>query len=105
VPPLEEIAAAFPQWEVLGLIGQGGMGKLAEEHSALRKGSDSLRDVGDRSSSQGLLNDGFADQRYTPNHRVPSPEVEQAMKNRLKTFLKDNKIDPDDAQLELRYGK
>jgi serine/threonine protein kinase len=26
VPPLEEIAAAFPQWEVLGLIGQGGMG-------------------------------------------------------------------------------
>jgi len=79
--------------------------ELAEEHSALRKGSDSLRDVGDRSSSQGLLNDGFADQRYTPNHRVPSPEVEQAMKNRLKTFLKDNKIDPDDVQLELRYGK
>jgi serine/threonine protein kinase len=26
VPPLEEIAAAFPQWEVLGLIGRGGMG-------------------------------------------------------------------------------
>ena len=25
-PPLEEIAAAFPQWEVLELIGQGGMG-------------------------------------------------------------------------------
>jgi serine/threonine protein kinase len=25
-PPLEEIAAAFPQWEILGLIGQGGMG-------------------------------------------------------------------------------
>jgi serine/threonine protein kinase len=25
-PPLEEIAAAFPQWEVIELIGQGGMG-------------------------------------------------------------------------------
>ncbi len=25
-PPLEEIAAAFPQWEILELIGQGGMG-------------------------------------------------------------------------------
>jgi serine/threonine protein kinase len=25
-PPLEEIATAFPQWEVLGLIGHGGMG-------------------------------------------------------------------------------
>lgn len=25
-PPVAEIAAAFPQWEVLGIIGQGGMG-------------------------------------------------------------------------------
>lgn len=28
VPLLEEIAAAFPRWEVLGLIGQGGMGAV-----------------------------------------------------------------------------
>lgn len=25
-PPLEEIAAAFPQWEILELVGHGGMG-------------------------------------------------------------------------------
>jgi hypothetical protein len=79
--------------------------KLAEEHSALRQGSESLRDVGDRHSYGGLMNDGFAVQQYNPNHPVPSPEVEQTMKERLKTFLKDNNIDPDDTQLELRYGK
>jgi hypothetical protein len=78
---------------------------LAEEHAAYREGSDTLRDVGDRSASQGLMNDGFAVQQYNPNHPVPSPEVEQAMKERLKTFLKDNKIDADKAKLELRYGK
>lgn len=79
--------------------------KLAEEHSALRQGSESLRDVGDRHSPAGLMNDGFAVQQYNPNHPVPSPEVEQAMKERLRTFLRDNKINPEDAQLELRYGK
>ncbi len=79
--------------------------KLAEEHSTLREGSESLRDVGDRHSYIGLMNDGFAVQQYKPNHPVPSPDVEQAMKQRLKTFLKDNKIDPDDAQLKLLYGK
>jgi hypothetical protein len=43
--------------------------------------------------------------RILPNHPVPSPEVEQAMKEHLKIFLKDSKIDSDDAQLQLGYGK
>jgi hypothetical protein len=50
------------------------------------------------------MKDGFAVQQYKPNHPVPSAEVEQAMKERLKTFLKDNKMDPDDARLQLRHG-
>ena len=39
-----------------------------------------------------------------PNHPVPSAEVEKAMKERLTTFLKDHKMDPEDAKLRLRYG-
>jgi hypothetical protein len=50
------------------------------------------------------MNDGFAIQQYKPNHPVPSAEVEKAMKERLTTFLKDHKMDPEDAKLQLRYG-
>jgi hypothetical protein len=78
--------------------------ELAEEHSVLRKGSGTVRDVGDSTSSHGIMNDGFADQRYNPDHPVPSPEVEEAMRARLKEFLEQNKIDSDDVTLELRYG-
>jgi len=41
----------------------------------------------------------------SPTHPVPSPEVGQAMRERLNIFLRDNKINSEDAQLELRYGK
>lgn len=78
--------------------------KLAEENSALREGSNSLRDVRDRYAFEGWMNDGFAIQHYKPNHPVPSAEVENAMKELLKTFLNDHKIDPEDAKLRLRYG-
>ncbi len=70
----------------------------------MREDSDSLRDVGDRHSSRGWTKDGFAVQQYKPNHPVPSAEIENAMKERLTTFLKDHKMDPEDAKLQLRYG-
>lgn len=79
--------------------------KLAEENSAMIEGSGSLRDVGDGHSFHGWTNDGFVIQQYKPDHPVPSAEVEKAMQERLTTFLKDHKIDPGDAKLQLRYGK
>lgn len=41
----------------------------------------------------------------SPKHPVPSAEVEQATRERRRTFLKENKINPEDAKLQLRYGK
>jgi hypothetical protein len=78
--------------------------ELAEEHSVLLRGSETERDVGDGSSYHGFLNAGHADQRYNPDHPVPSPEVEEAMQARLDEFLEKNGVDPDKASLELRYG-
>jgi hypothetical protein len=79
--------------------------KLAEEHSAYLKGSDSERDVGDHNSFHGLGSDGFVDQIYNPDHQAPSPEVEEAMRTRLETFLQGKKINPSRVKLELRYGQ
>jgi hypothetical protein len=79
--------------------------KLAEYHSAYVEGSTSERDVGDYSTYHGFWNDGFVAQTYKPNHPIPSPQVEAAMKEQLESFLKKNKIDAGSVKLELRYGR
>ncbi len=55
-------------------------------------------------SSHSLGNDGEANQRYKPNHKIPSPEVEKAMQDRLQAFLKENGINEESVELKLRYG-
>jgi len=79
--------------------------ELPKEPNAIFKDSESVRAVGDYNAYHGFGNDGYVDQRYNPEHQVPSPEVEKAMRTRLETFLKENGIEADRAKLELRYGK
>jgi hypothetical protein len=78
---------------------------LAKERSAVLEGTEDIRDVRENRAYHGLGNDGYVDQRYNPEHPIPSLEVEEAMRARLAKFLEENGIDADGANLELRYGK
>lgn len=78
--------------------------KLGESHSALIKGSATARDVGDYNAYIGFWKDGVIDQVYTPDHSIPSPEVEASMKAELETYLRGKGIDVGGVTLELRYG-
>ena len=79
-------------------------GKLAEPHCAIIKGSGGVPDRGESQGQHGFWNDGFVRHRYTPNHPVPSRDVEREMQNRLQRFLRDKGIDAKDVTLDLRYG-
>jgi hypothetical protein len=78
--------------------------KLGERHSALIKGSTTARDVGDHNAYIGFWKEGVIDQVYTPDHPIPSPEVEASMKAELETYLRGKGIDVGGVKLELRYG-
>jgi hypothetical protein len=78
--------------------------KLAESHSAFVEGSPSERDVGDHDAYTGIWNNGFVDQKYKPNHPIPSPEVEASMKASLESYLDDKRIYRGDVKFELQYG-
>ena len=80
------------------------------EFNALNKiikqlASNHSKSLGDHSSYHGVGNDGFAYLRYIPNHPVPAPEAEVAIKTRFEALLKDAKIDPSHMTLEVQYGK
>lgn len=78
--------------------------KLGESHSALIKGSTTDRDVGDYNAFISLWNEGVIDQVYTPEHPIPSPNVEASIKAELETYLRGKGIDVGGVTLELRYG-
>lgn len=79
--------------------------RLAEDHSAYLDGSKSVRDVGHYDTLHVFCHFGFVDQRYNPDHPIPSPEVEKAMRDRLESFFEDNEIDGSGQKFELRYGR
>ena len=78
--------------------------KLPTHYCAYEAGSTTERAIGNHNAYHGFWNSGFVDQLYQPNHPIPSPAVEAAMKASLEEFLKANKMNSSEVKLELKYG-
>ena len=78
------------------------LAELAREYTST--GPDAAPAGQEAESFHGFWNNGFAFERYRPNHPVPSPEIEADLQARFRTFLEERDIDGKGETLELRYG-